>query len=422
MNANEALVIIDQLLQTQGKSLSCVQEDVFIAAWQEKTYQEIADQIGYDGDYIREIGADLWQMLSTATGIRVGKKNLTSAIRRYQSEVNLQVDPGSAKTKALSTQATRQDWGDAEDVSIFFGRLTELSILEKWILADRVRAIAILGMEGIGKSALAITLAEEIQTNFTVIIWRRATSSLIETLEDLLKCLGSVSIPSSITQCLSQLIEYLQRYRCLIILDQLEMGLTISPEYGEFIKRIATTQHQSCLIVASRVQPLEFLLLEGEKVRSLYLLGLSVIEGKELLQSRGEFVASESEWHKLVQAYGGNPMMLNVVASAAEKFFNRQIEPILNLFDQEQWLPDGVIQLLDEHFQALSEPELQVMRWLSKLETFPTLPINMPKPLPIKSGYQFLKTLESLQQRCLIEKNDSGWRIPSVIKAYLLRQ
>jgi hypothetical protein len=418
MNANEALVIIDRLLQSQGKNLSRIQEDVFMAAWQEMTYQEIAHQIGYDGDYIREIGAELWQTLSVATGIRISKKNLTTAIRRCQTELNLMVE-SNPKNK-LADCAIRHDWGDAEDVSIFFGRLAELSTLEHWILAERVRAIAILGMKGIGKSALAITLAEEIQTNFKAIIWRRAAASLMETLENLLKCLGSTSIPSDVDRCLAQLIDYLRRDRCLIVLDRLETVLGL--EYGEFLRRIATTQHQSCLIVVSREQPLEFQLLEGEKVRSLYLPGLSVAEGKELFHARGEFEASESEWQRLIQAYSGNPLILNVVASATEKFFDRKIAPILNLFEQEQWLPDGVIQLLDDHFRALSDTELQLIEWLSQLESFPIFSLNLPSTLPVKSGYQFLKTLESLQQRCLIERVEDGWRIPSLFKAYLHRQ
>jgi NB-ARC domain len=422
MNADQALGIIDQLLQTQDKSLSRIQEAVFNAAWQEKTYQEIADQIGYDGDYIREIGAELWKILSLALGTRVSKKNLISVLRRYQPEIAVSKNSVNPPVRPK----IYQDWGDAEDVSIFFGRLIELSILEKWILADRVRAIAILGMEGIGKSAFAITLAEEIQTNFSHIIWRRAASSPLETLCTLLESLGSESIPNSINQALSQLIDYLRRQRCLIILDQVETVLLPSPnlqptEYGEIFRRIAATQHQSCLIVVSRIQPREFVLLEGEKVRSHYLGGLSVDEGRELIQARGKFVATESELQSLVQAYDGNPMILNVVATVAEKFFNRQLAPILNLFEQEQWLPESIIQLLDCQFQSLSANEQQVMKWLSEIETFPILSDLMPSSSPIKSGYELLKTLETLQQQCLIEREGNGWRIPSVFKTYLQR-
>src|SRR5262245_3697514 len=48
-----------------------------------------------------------------------------------------------------------QDWGEAPDIGTFHGRAQELETLTAWILTDRCRLLAVLGMGGIGKTALA---------------------------------------------------------------------------------------------------------------------------------------------------------------------------------------------------------------------------------------------------------------------------
>jgi predicted ATPase len=46
-----------------------------------------------------------------------------------------------------------------------------LAQLEQW-LSEECRAIAILGMGGIGKTALAVKFAQQVQHQFDYLIWR----------------------------------------------------------------------------------------------------------------------------------------------------------------------------------------------------------------------------------------------------------
>ena len=52
----------------------------------------------------------------------------------------------------------RVDWGDALAVPNFYGREEELALLSQWIVSEDCRVVSVLGMGGIGKSALSVSI------------------------------------------------------------------------------------------------------------------------------------------------------------------------------------------------------------------------------------------------------------------------
>jgi hypothetical protein len=81
MTIEDALNIVDSILR--NKSLNNIQEAIFRQTWEGKTYSEIAEKVGYDAAYVRDVGYKLWQLLSEAFGDRVTKNNLQVVLRRY---------------------------------------------------------------------------------------------------------------------------------------------------------------------------------------------------------------------------------------------------------------------------------------------------------------------------------------------------
>ncbi len=79
MNVEEALVILDTFLQQR---LNNIQETVFRKAWEGQTYQEIAENSGYDANYIKDVGSKLWKLLSQDLEEEVTKSNFRSVLRR----------------------------------------------------------------------------------------------------------------------------------------------------------------------------------------------------------------------------------------------------------------------------------------------------------------------------------------------------
>jgi ATP-dependent Clp protease ATP-binding subunit ClpA len=70
-----------------------------------------------------------------------------------------------------------QEWQEAIDIEAFYGRQEELTQLEQWIVKDNCRLIAIMGMGGIGKTSLAVKIAQQTQEHFELLIWRSLASA-----------------------------------------------------------------------------------------------------------------------------------------------------------------------------------------------------------------------------------------------------
>lgn len=89
MTAEEALNLVDSLLcSTFGQRLNDVQSVVFLESWLGHTYAEIAVQISYEHDYIKQIGCQLWRSLSQLFGQEVCKKNIQAVLRYYYQSSN----------------------------------------------------------------------------------------------------------------------------------------------------------------------------------------------------------------------------------------------------------------------------------------------------------------------------------------------
>jgi hypothetical protein len=77
----EALELVHKILEP--KRLSYIQELVFLQSWTGKIYRQIAAESGYDLDYIKEVGSQLWSALSDALGEKVSKKNVRLVLASY---------------------------------------------------------------------------------------------------------------------------------------------------------------------------------------------------------------------------------------------------------------------------------------------------------------------------------------------------
>jgi transcriptional regulator with XRE-family HTH domain len=231
----------------------------------------------------------------------------------------------------------RVDWVGALDVSRFAGREVEVAELTQWILEERCRLIALVGVGGIGKSMLASLLGSHLTPNFEAVLWRsvREAPPCEELVADCLTFFSQTppaTFPSSLEQRINQLVARLQASRCLLVLDNVETLLARGdPEgnylpgyegYGRLIGRLAEATHQSCVLLTSREKLREIEPLEGahRPVRSLRLVGLDEPTARVLLADKG-LSGTSLAWQRLVAGYAGNPLALKIVGQAVFDLF-----------------------------------------------------------------------------------------------------
>ncbi|MBE9137034.1 hypothetical protein IQ254_07435 [Nodosilinea sp. LEGE 07088] len=351
-----------------------------------------------------------------------------------------QADEGNAGTlfQGEPLQKSRQDWGEALDVSTFHGREDELALLREWVVQDRCRLITLVGMGGIGKTALSVKLGEQVQNEFEVLVWRslRNAPPLEELLRDVIGVLSDQQageMPESLDAQISCLIDYLREARCLLILDNAESLLSGEQRtgqfrpgyegYGQLLRSIGETRHQSCLVVTSREKFKSLSTQEGPDlpIRSLRLAGLPQAAGQAVLGEKGFAVSAEAS-QALVAHYGGNPLALKIVATTIQELFGGDAD----LFLQQGTVIFGdIADLLEQQFSRLSALEKQVMYWLAIQREWMTLAELQTDFGNLIASRSLLEALESLQFRSLIERRSPGKPYPlsftqqSVVMGYV---
>ncbi|MBE9189041.1 NACHT domain-containing protein [Gloeocapsopsis crepidinum LEGE 06123] len=359
---------------------------------------------------------------------KAGYRNLTAKINDASTPL-----PNQHLDNIVTTP--KQDWGEAIDAQIFYGRNQELRSLQQWIVDDRCRIVALLGMGGIGKTALSVKIAEQVQGHFQYVIWRSLCFAprIEDILEQLLQFFATESIsPAKDTHAqISQLLQYLRAFRCLIVLDGLEDLLDTGDRsfkyiegyqgYAEFIRRLGESSHQSCLVFTSREQPHEIAAIQGAAlpVRVLKISGLSCTEVASILQVKGIVNFSEEECHFLVDYYSGNPLFIKIAATVVQDVFANNIA---KLIAQGNIIFSDMREVIAQQLSRLSVLEEQVLYWLT-LNPQSNLVSNLQSEIPLDaSNLEILDAIAFLQRRNIIDSNAPQIIQKKCFTAYIVEQ
>jgi NACHT domain len=404
-------------------------------AWQNQTYEAVAESCGYSLNYLQRTAAPkFWKLLSQIFQHQFNKANARAILIQLVQQLPAQPTalPGQANPQETVTSkpiaqsmanSTTIDWGEAPDVSSFYGRSSELNTLQTWVHTEQCRLIALLGMGGIGKSSLAAKVVQTLQDQFQFVIWRSLRNA--PPLETLLADIVSFLSDQQDTQAKPErLLHWLRQSRCLLIFDNLETIMQSGARagvyqrdyqaYGELLQLVAETPHSSCLLLTSREKPAEFGILEGDAVRSLALTGcpeasLALLETKHL-------VGSPLEKQQLCEAYHANPLALKITAALIQNSFAGEIAAFLA---EETMIFSGLRRLLEQQFQRLSTHEKTVMYWLAINREWTSMAELSQDIVPNLPRTALLETLDSLAKRSLIEVKTGRFTQQPVVMEYM---
>jgi ABC-type dipeptide/oligopeptide/nickel transport system ATPase subunit len=453
MELQEVLRFADEkVFSKTGKHLDDLQEAILKETLQGRKY---ATKIAQDRDcsegYVRVAASELWKILSDVFGEEVSKVNVRAILERAKfynhssaigenygtvnHNVNICQERARSPTEAQNPQQTPTqlhiDLGDAPEIFTFFDRTSQLSTLENWITQDRTRLIALLGISGIGKTTLSLSLIDRIKTQFDYVIYRslRFSPTLDATLTNLLQIFSQQSeTPQSIETKISQILDYLRKYRCLIVLDDVQMLLgsgqlagqykTGYEDYQLFFKLIAEVCHQTCLILNSWEKPREIARLskDNHPVRC-FVLGSLGVAAKEILNSQK--LSDQETWETLIDIYQGNPLWLELTATLIQELFGGRVSEFLQC--EMPILDEGLQSQLSQPFGRLTPAELAVMTHLA----------NQPEPVAVSqifnkipfSPSEIVNAVRSIANRFLLdaieEEKITLFSLNPVLKQYV---
>ncbi len=419
LTVEAALTIVEQLVPN-GKLIR-VQSVVFSGAWAGQSYGEIAIAAGYEQGHVRNTGGQLWSLLSAAFGEKVTKRNLQGAFRRYLlAQAQSSVEPAEPE-RAI-------EWGEAIDVSVFYGRSEEIELLVSWVQAPSCRLVAICGMAGIGKTALAVKLTETVAMNFDRVVWvsLRDAPPVAELVNEIVQRLfpadRSIAVAGDIAGRIAHLLELLSRGRYLVVLDNFDAVLefnstTDRPNYYlELLKSVGELKHQSCVLVTTREKPAAIAALAGETlpVRTLALSGLELAAAGKLLRDKGLTAAPACD--RLVDNYSGHPLALKVVAATIQDLFGGDIE----LFIREGATSFRELdRFLVPQFQRLTALEQKMLYWLAIHRTSISLDELLAEIGSSETRWEIQTALLSLQRRSLIERHPQGFGLHPIVMEFV---
>ena len=177
MNHQEAKDLLQRKLEPE--TLSLIKVEVFRLSWEGKGYNIIAEETGYDHDYVRKAGSQLWKELSDALECSVTKRNFRPLLEEFLTRDDSQ-----------ATRRLEYPGGAMLFSSPFYVERTREEAKAYSEIMHPGSVVRIKGPRKMGKSSLMLRVLDQADSEAyrTVVVdFLQADSSILSSLDSLLR-------------------------------------------------------------------------------------------------------------------------------------------------------------------------------------------------------------------------------------------
>lgn len=329
------------------------------------------------------------------------------------------------------------DLGSMPSTAHFVGRQAEMAELHTWIERERRPLVALFGLNGQGKSALAAhyvqTLLDDdpvLAPGFESIIWRTldADSTCTQVLQKWVQQLSgipSAEVPTDFDSLVTALLAILNQRRCLLVLDGVESILRpeihntrpLEKSFDALFRLLAEREHRSCLLLTSRVRPA--VLTHADERNGLFALleveGLTVKDSGTLLHMYG-IERDPAIYQQLYRRYAGNPLLLRWVSNVIHTLFGGDVAAFLQ---EEIILLNDIRTDISQQLTSLASLEQQILHILATAGQPLDRQTLREKLTPPPTKEHYFHALQTLQRSFLIHKTGMHIKLPELLSACL---
>lgn len=435
MGAEEALQLVDELVfVATGKYLTDNQREVFQRSFQGMTYPEMAGVMHLEPETVKDIGFELWNLLSEVLGEKVTKKNFRAALDRAKTLHQQSCSNSSLSQKVGAIQGETGFAEVADDLG-FVGRGEAIADLNS-LVNQGAKMILIHAAGGVGKSKLAYRYLKTQGFDVVLELWMAketqnitsAESVVEEWLRRYLNEEPGREFGVSLERLRQKLREPSQRIGVLI--DNLEPALDgdgkfieTQRSYVELLRVLADSDVKAITLITSRER-----LRESAITPRVYSLeGLDEGAWQQYFEGYGIQIDVPS-LNAMHHAYAGNAKAMEILAGSVQSDFAGNLTEYWEENQEDFLIERDLADLVSSQFSRLQQLDSEAYKLLCRLGCYryqdvPTVPIeglfcmlwDVPKE-------QCRKRIKALQDRSLISlKNGEFWLHP-VVRAKAIAQ
>ena len=403
----EALEWLDKLILQQrgGDRLSELQRTLIELVWQGLTYPQIADRYGCTEGHAKDVGSDLWKLLSQVLGDRITKKNLRVTLLRH------------LKTQSIQPQL---------EILGFVGRGAAVDQINT-LQAQGHKVIMIQGGGGLGKTTLAQHYVQA--QGFEVVLellMAKETQNITpaeRVVEEWLKHDFQDETGLDFGISLERLKRHLRQRRVGILIDNLEPALDAQGQflphhrhYVDLLSVLASPQHQGITLLTSRDRLCE----PSVTVQHYRLPGLTVEAWQQFFALQMSVHGSTLE--AMHHAYGGNAKAMGILAGAIQTEYDGDMAAYWQHCQHDLLAPTDLKNLIDSQLHRLQQQEPNAFALFCRLgcyryQDIPAVPLagvltllwDIPEP-------QRRPALVALQNRSLIESHKGTYSLHPALR------